>query len=135
MAGSLALYAENKILEHIVGKTSFTMPATVYVALFTVAPTHEDGTGGTEASAGNYVRKSTAGADWGTAADGAITNANDISFVVASGSNWGTMNGFALFDAESGGNMIAWGEITVPKAVDIGDTAKFEAGDLDITLD
>jgi len=45
------------------------------------------------------------------------------------------MNGFALFDAESGGNMIAWGEITVPKAIDIGDTARFEAGDLDITLD
>jgi len=135
MAGSLALYAENKILEHVVGKTSFTMPATVYVALFTVAPTGEDGTGGTEASAGNYVRKSTAGSDWGAAANGAITNAEDITFVEAATTNWGTMNGFALFDAESGGNMIAWGDITVPKAINIGDAARFEAGDLDISID
>lgn len=134
MAGSLALYAELKVLELIVGKTAFSTP-TAYVGLFTVIPTHEDGTGGTECAGGNYVRKSTAGADWSTAAAGHIDNANDITFVEASGSNWGNVKAFALFDAESGGNMIAWGELDVAKDVDIGDTAKFAANEFDITLD
>lgn len=34
---SLADYAENKVLELMVGKTAFTLP-TVYVALFTGVP-------------------------------------------------------------------------------------------------
>jgi len=132
--GNLALYAENKVLELIVGKTAFATP-TVYVALFTVTPTHEDGTGGTEASAGNYVRKSTAGGDWEAAANGAIQNGNDITFIECATTNWGTINGFALYDGESGGNMIGWGALGTAKPISIGDTAKFAAGDLDITLD
>jgi len=135
MVGSLALFAENKVLEHIVGKTSFTMPATPFLALFTVAPTAEDGTGGTEASAGNYVRKSVAGTDWGAAADGAISNTSVIEFVECSGANWGTINGFALYDAETAGNMIIWGEVTTPKDINIGDTARIAVGELDVTLD
>lgn len=132
--GSLALYAENKVLELIVGKTAFGL-SVVWVALFTVAPTHEDGTGGTEASAGNYARKSTAGADWAAAAAGAIENANEITFVECSGANWGTINAFALYDAVSGGNMRVWGNITTPQTINIGNTAKFAAGELDITMD
>ena len=132
--GSLAVYGENKVLDHIVGKAAFTMPS-IWVALFTVTPTHEDGTGGTEASAGNYARKSTAAGDWEAAASGAIQNNNDITFVECSGADWTTINGFALYDALSGGNMIAWGALGTPKPISIGDTAKFAAGDLDITLD
>jgi len=132
--GSLAVYGENKVLDHIVGKASFTMPS-IWVALFTVTPTHEDGTGGTEASAGNYERKSTAAGDWSSASAGAIDNTNDITFIECATTNWGTINGFALYDAASGGNMVAWGALGTPKPISIGDTAKFAAGDLDITLD
>lgn len=135
MVGSLALYAENKVLEHIVGKTSFTMPAGPYLALFTVAPTAEDGTGGTEASAGNYARITCPGTSWGVAAAGAIANSAAVEFAEASGANWGTINGFALFDAITAGNMIIWGEVTTPKDINIGDTAKFAIGELDVTLD
>lgn len=132
--GNLALYAENKILDHIVGKATFAEVADCYVALFTVTPTHEDGTGGTEASAGNYARKITAAGDWEAAADGAIQNANAITFVECASSNWGTINGFALYDALSGGNMLGWSALDAAKTIDIGDTARFAAGDLDITL-
>lgn len=133
--GSLALYAENKVLDHLVGKTSFTMPATPFLALFTVAPTGEDGTGGTEASAGNYGRLACAGSNWGAASSGAIANTSALEFPECSGGNWGTINGWALYDAETTGNMILWGEITTPKGIDNGDTAKFAIGELDITLD
>lgn len=131
--GNLALYAENKSLELFVGKTAFAKP-TAYIALFTVTPTHENGTGGTEASLGNYARKSTAAGDWGAAGAGAIANSNVITFIECAGANWGTINGFALYDALGGGNMIAWGALNTPKAINIGDTAKFAIGDIDITI-
>ena len=53
--GSFTDYLENKVLDHVVGKTSFTMPAVVAVALFTAAPS--DAGGGTEVTnANNYAR-------------------------------------------------------------------------------
>jgi hypothetical protein len=131
MAGNLALYAENKVLELLVGKTAFSTP-TAYVGLFTSLP-DENGAGGTEASAGNYARKSTAGADWASASAGAITNTNDITFVECASANWGTIVGFGIWDAASGGNMIAWADLDQSKNVTIGDTFKFAAGDIDIS--
>jgi len=135
MVGSLALYAENKILEHLVGKASWTMPATPFLALFIVAPTDEDGTGGTEASAGNYGRLACPGTNWGAAASGAISNSSAITFPECASANWGTINGWALYDASSAGNMVLWGEITTPKTISVGDTAKFSIGELDVTID
>lgn len=46
MAGNLTNYLENKLLDHFLGTTAYTMPSPVYVALFTVAP--GDAGGGTE---------------------------------------------------------------------------------------
>jgi len=40
-----------------------------------------------------------------------------------------------LFDAITTGNMLIWGEVTTPKTIAIGDTAKFAIGDLTVTLD
>jgi len=138
MSGSFSDYAENKIIDHITGKTSFTMP-TIYIALVTTVPTDasigstlvEPSTGGTA-----YARKSTAGADWNAAASGATDNANALTFATATGSGWGTIVGFALCDSATvgAGNVIAWGSLT-SKTIAAGDTASFAVGDLDITLD
>lgn len=130
MAG-LSDYAENRLLDHIVGKTSFTMP-TVYVGLYTVAPT--DAGGGTEVTGGSYARKSTAGADWAAAASGASSNANALTYPAAT-ANWGTIVAFGLFDAASGGNLLVWNNLTTQKTVSSGETAQWAAGDLDLTAD
>lgn len=130
--GSFSNYAENKILDHIVGKASFTMP-TVYVALFVGDPT-DAGTGGAEVSGTSYARVATSDTDWASASGGAIANAAAITFPEAGGS-WGTVDYFALFDAESSGNMLAHGQLSVSKAITTGDTPSFAIGDLDITLD
>ena len=131
MASNLALYAENKILELLVGKTAFATPTT-YIGLFTTI-CDEDGANGVEASAGNYVRKSTAGADWEAAAAGAIQNANDITFIECAAGNWGTIVGIGIWDAESAGNLLVWAPLGANKVVDIGDTFRLEAGDIDLT--
>jgi hypothetical protein len=134
MAGKTA-YLERKLLDHSLGKTSYTMPA-VWVGLFTAAPS--DAGGGTEVSGGSYARKSTAAADWSAAATvsgvSSSSNANAVTFVTATAS-WGTATHFGLFDAATAGNLLRWAPLTTAKAVASGDTPSFAAGSLTITED
>jgi hypothetical protein len=135
MAGSASDYAENKILDHIVGKTSFTMP-TVYVALCTAEPGEANsGAGLSEvANSNGYARVATAGGDWNAASGGATSNANAITFPQASGS-WGTITHYALMTSPVWGEgyMLIWADLTTPKSITSGDTPQFAAGDLDLT--
>lgn len=103
-------YSARKILDHIVGKTSFTMPAS-FVALFTVLPSDANA-GATEVSGGSYARKTTAGSDWNAAAGSApATNSNnqDLAFPTPS-ADWAPpatpVIGWGLFDASSAGNLL-----------------------------
>ncbi|MEE8574271.1 MAG: hypothetical protein V3T30_02565 [Thermodesulfobacteriota bacterium] len=106
---SLTNIAENKFLDHLVGKTAYTMP-TLYVG-YSKADPGEDGSGLDEPSGGGYARKVTAGADWNAASAGAIDNVNPITFATATGVQ-GDIPFFAFFDAISGGNLLASGPIT-----------------------
>jgi hypothetical protein len=128
MAG-FTTYLQQKVLDHVRGKTSFTMP-TAYVALFTTNPT--DAGGGTEANYTGYARVTTVGADW-TASSGVNgLNANAITFgACTAGTN--TITGFGLYDASSAGNLLAWG--TCSLSVSSGITPSFAVGQLNITLD
>ena len=130
--GSFSDYWENEMLDHIFGKGSYTAP-TIYVALSTADPT-DDGSGLSEPSGNGYARKQTSASDWNAASGGALDNANEIAFNEATGS-WGTITHFALLDAASGGNMLAHGALSQSKTIGSGDTAKFAAGDLDVSLD
>lgn len=131
MAGSLSNYAENKVLDHIMGKAAFTMPTTAYLAAFTAAPT--DAGGGTEVSGGSYARQAITSA-MGAASNGAQTNSSQISFPTASAS-WGTVVAFGIFDAITAGNLLWWGDLSASKAVGNGDTLVFNASQLTLTLD
>jgi len=131
MAGSKSDYMENKLLDHIFGKGNYT-PPTIYVALFTSAPT--DAGGGTEVSGGSYARVQTAASDWDAASGGSTANANKITFPEATAS-WGTVVAFALFDASTAGNMLYWADLTANKTIDSGDTAEFAVGALVISED
>lgn len=97
------------ILGHLVGKTAiYTLP-TVYIALFTAVGT-DAGTGFTEVSGGSYARAATAGADWNSpsgSAPSSISNANTITFPTAT-ADWGSVIAFGLYDASTGGNLLAW---------------------------
>lgn len=130
MASGIADYAENKMLDHSFGKTAWTMP-TAFVALYTVTPS--DSGGGTEVTGGSYVRFTTSGSTWNSAAAGSISNALDIVFPTATG-NWGTLTGIAILDAVSAGNFIWWGDLSANKTVNNGDVFKFLAGQLVATL-
>ena len=130
--GNISNYLANALLNHIFGKATYTPPTNIYVELSTTAPT-DAGTNVTPPSGGGYARKQTSPADWNTGSGRIIDNANAIEFAEASAS-WGTLSHFALFDAASGGNFLGWGALATSKAVDSGDTARFAAGDLDVSF-
>ena len=129
MAGSFGDALENKMLDHLLKTTPFAVPTDIYIELYTVAPT--DAGGGTPASGGSYARKVCN--TWDAAAGGATANTGAITFAQATG-DWGTILAFALFDAITGGNFLAWADLTVNKDILNGDTAEFAAGELDVTL-
>lgn len=133
---SASNYLENKLLDHITGKTAYTKP-TVYLALCTADPT-DAGTGASMnevPDAGAYARVATSGATWNAASGGSTTNAAAITFTKATGS-WGTITHFVLIDSgtHGAGNVIAHGALDASKAVISGDTVEFAIDSIDITL-
>jgi len=129
MAGSFTDYLEDKILKHVFTNVAYTSPTTLYVGLFTTAPT--DAGGGTELSGSGYARKSAAFTVSGTGT--LATNSSAIEFDAATGT-WGTIVAIAIFDALTTGNMIAWADLTASKTIATGDILRIPAGDLDVTL-
>jgi hypothetical protein len=97
------------VLNHLVGKTAiFAMPQ-AFVALFTAVGA-DSGLGFTEVVGGGYARTSTVAGDWNSASGSSpsqITNANPIVFPAAT-SAWTGIMAFGLYDALTGGNLIAW---------------------------
>lgn len=86
MAGSFSNYLENALLDHALGGGNYTRPATVYIALFTVAPS--DAGGGTEVSGNNYSRAAVTNdaTNFPAASGGAKSNGVAITFATPSGS-------------------------------------------------
>ncbi len=121
-------FMENKIIDHFLRNQAYTPPATVYVALYTAAPS--DAGGGTEVSGGSYARQA---AGLSAASGGASSNAADITFPQAT-ADWGTVTHLGLFDAATSGNLLMWTPLDASKTVNNGDTFKINAGDLDVTV-
>ena len=74
MSGNLTNYAEDKLLDHLLGTAAYTMP-TAYVALYTVAPT--DSSSGTEVTGGSYARQAVS---FASSSGGATSNTANIDF-------------------------------------------------------
>lgn len=129
MAGSLSTDLNNKLLDHVFKTASFTVPANIYIALYSVAPTAAGG--GTELTGNGYARVQAN--VWDAAASGATENSATATFPTATG-DWLEAVAFGIFDAVTGGNFLAWGDLTTPKTVLNGDTAQFAAGNIDISL-
>jgi hypothetical protein len=139
-------YLENKTIDWMFRGQTFTPPATVYVGLFTAAPT--DAGGGTEVSGGSYARVAVASslANWaGTQSAGSTTastgtsgtTSNNVAITFpAPTANWGTVTSFGLFDAATGGNLLFYGNLNTAKTINNGDAApSFAPGQLSVQED
>jgi hypothetical protein len=130
-------YMENNCLAWFQGTAFPAVPANHYFALFTTAPVNGVVAGSVEVSGVSYVRKQIApsSALWANASGAApatSANAENIVFAVPGGS-WGTVVGWAIFDAASSGNMLAYGAFT-GVAVGSGDTVEFLTGNLTLSV-
>lgn len=130
MAGSISNYLENAILNHILKNTAYSQPTNLYIALSTT-DAGESGTTITEPVGNNYTRALCNA--WNTASNRQIKNTNQVTFNTASGS-WGTIQYWAIFDAITGGNMLAYGSFTTGKAIVSGNTPFIAAQEIIISV-
>jgi len=99
---SMSDYLENKVLDGTVKGTTYTAPANVYMALYSVVPT--DAGGGTELVGNGYSRQLITFGN--AAANGQIQNTANVTFS-ATGNAW-SVAGAAVVDASTSGNILYW---------------------------
>tara|TARA_S200000501_G_scaffold323622_1_gene320376 strand:- start:111 stop:500 length:390 start_codon:yes stop_codon:yes gene_type:complete len=122
-------FLETKVLQHVFGASAYSAPSTLYISLYTAAPT--DSGGGTEVSTSGtaYARQSGAFTVTGNTA----SNTANIEYATAT-ANYGTVVAMGIHDAATGGNLLAYGSLTTSKSVSSGDVFRFNASAIDITL-
>ena len=123
---NLSDYTENLLAQWLLTNAAVTRPTAWYVALFTAAPS--DSGGGTELSTGGYARQAVT-----FSVTGAVASNTAIIDFVSSG-DWANITHVGIFDASSAGNLLAHGALTTPRDPASGDTVRFAAGALTLTL-
>jgi hypothetical protein len=120
-------YADNKLIDHLLGANTYTKPASKYVALYVGDPAGS----GTEISTSGsaYARKSASF----TITTNAATNSADLEWSVAT-TAWGTITHVAIFDALTSGNMLVTAALSTAKTIGIGDVLRIQASNLNVTL-
>lgn len=137
-------YLENKCIDAMLRGQAFPTISNVYIALLTTNDNDADGSkvevpinGST-----NYARAPVACSltNWkstqndnlaSTGSSGQTSNSNTITFNAPGTTGWGSITGFAVYDAPTGGNLLFYGPLTTPKTVNAGDPApSFAAGTL-----
>jgi len=119
---------ETTVLTWVFTTSSATRPTEWHIALYTASPS--DPGGGTEVSGGAYARQAVTF----TVSGNTASNNAAIEWPVATAA-YGTVTDVGVFDASTGGNLIAYAALTTSKAIDTGDVFRLPAGDLDVTLD
>jgi hypothetical protein len=134
---TFARRTEAALLNSMFGKTSdFGSLATapgVRVALMTATPNKSGG--GTEANYTSYARVQTSASDW-TAANSTdpIKNGAELAFPESTGGN-NLITHFALYDANTAGNLLAFGTLNASLTVTNGVQPKFAVGDLTVNIE
>lgn len=124
----LSDYLENKLVDHTLGTTSYTVPSNVYVALFLTDP--GDSGSGTEVSGNGYSRQLVT---FGASSGGSASNSTQETFT-ASGGSFGTVTHFGIYDASTSGNLLYHGSLASSKLVGDGESLVFAIGALTVTL-
>lgn len=142
MAGSKSNYLEDEVLDHVLGGGDYTRPASVYVSLYSVAPT--DAGGGTELTSGTapgYARVTVTNnaTNWPAASGGVKSNGTAIDFPansnIVGGAAWPTVVAFGIHDASTAGNLLFWATLTTNRTIEGQEQASFPIGALVVTED
>lgn len=121
-------FLENALINATLRNTSYTSPATVYLALYTSDPTDADT--GTEVAGNAYVRQAIT---FGAPSNGVSTNSAAIEFPQATGS-WGTVSYVGIRDASSAGNLLFHTPLDASRAIATGDVFRIAIGSLSVAF-
>lgn len=115
-------YLKNKIIKHVLGEASFTMPTNVYLALYRTDPTVDDT--GNEVSGGSYARQQLSFATAVNGAKASNTSETFSSMPAVTVTHWG------IRDASSGGNLLYFGAFDLPIQLNAGNNLPIASGDI-----
>lgn len=124
MKAMKSAYLRSKIVKHVKGEASFTMPSNLYLAIYSSDPTINDT--GTEAAGGSYARQLLS---FAAESNGSAFSNTSESFTMPAGSwtHWG------IRDASSGGNLMYFGAFDIKIDTAAGGTIPINSGDISIT--
>lgn len=121
---------ETLVLNWLLTTGSATRPTSWHLALFTSNP-DEDASGTEVSTSGTaYARQSAAF----TVSGNTASNTSAIEFPTATAS-YGTVSHVGVYDASTGGNLLAYAALSTSKTIDTGDVLRVPVAELDITLD
>lgn len=125
MATGKGNHLSGKLIRHLFNATAYSPPANVDFALYTVVPTGAGG--GTEVAGGSgYVRQVYVNTGWTVEAAQVVANTVEVAWTQATG-NWGTVVAAAMFEGSTN-NLMYWGNLTVNRVVNDGDSVRFAIG-------
>lgn len=123
-----------------------TGPSNLFVGLLTALPT--DSTAGTEVAGNAYARVGVAStlANWAgtqgagtttasTGNTGTTSNNGVLTFPTPTPAGWGLVVALGLYDALTGGNLLAFTALTTTKTINAGDVVTVPAGTLTVQVD
>lgn len=120
-----SIYLSNKLLNHVLRGTAYAAPAGVFMALFLdMTDVEQVGDLSHEVDGGGYERRK---ATLPAPVNGVITSDTAITFPIAT-TDWGTVTGWAIMDAPTGGNVLYAGDFPQAKPFYQGDTPQVPAG-------
>lgn len=122
-------YLEAALIDGTLRNTQYTVPTTVYLALYSSDPTDADA--GTEIAQGNYARQSVA---FDASTDGVTQNTADISFPVATVDYTGDVTHVGIRDALTAGNLLYFAPLDTARTIIIGNQFVVSAAQLTVTL-
>lgn len=128
MASELSNYLANLHLNWVKGTDMPNAPATVYVGLFNGDPT-PTGLGGSDVTATVRTAGRVAVA-FGAVANRVVMNNANVDFGAAAAG--ATITHAALYDAQTGGNMLYFTELDTTRTVIAGDPIVIPVGDLSV---
>lgn len=135
---SASTYLANNLLNAALRGVAFPLPANVYISLHTADPTPDGGGEVTTGAWPAYVRRDAAdggaiATGFSAAAAGESKNAKQILFPGMDGASSVAVSHWALYDAATGGNMIAFAPLDTPRTLQPGDVFVFDTNSLTVT--
>lgn len=121
ISGALSNYGKKAVMDWLMTTATVARPAAWYQALFT-GP-------GSELSGSGYFR---AAVDFAAATGGVVSNAG--SQVFSATDNWGVVSHSGIYDAASGGNLLAIAAMTGGRPIGNGDSVVFPVGSVNLAM-